>query len=199
MRSTLVLATAAALLGGCAALNSVTSDVASYGEWPADRKPGSYAFERLPSQEAEPTAKARAEALEAAAAAALAKAGFTRAAAGTSPDVLVQVGHRVQRERAIWADPLWWRGGFGYYRHGPWYGPGWGLNYRVDTVRVESEVAVLLRDRASGKPLYEARASTDSSARADAAMLSAMYQAALMDFPKTGLNPRRVTVQLPGS
>ncbi len=69
----------------------------------------------------------------------------------------------------------------------------------VDTVRVESEVAVLLRDRASGKPLYEARASTDSSARADAAMLSAMYQAALMDFPKTGLNPRRVTVPLPGS
>lgn len=202
MTTTLVRAVAAGaatlLLAGCAALNSVTSDVSSYGEWPADRKPGTYAFERLPSQDADPAARARTQALEAAAAPALQKAGFTAAPAGSAPDVLVQVGHRVQRERAIWADPLWWRGGIGAYRYGPWLGPGWGLHYRVDTLRVESEVALLLRDRASGKPLYEARASTDSGSRADSPLLAAMYQAALADFPKTGLNPRRVTVPLPG-
>ena len=30
------------------------------------------------------------------------------------------------------------------------------------------------------------------------AVAAAMFQAAMMDFPKTGLNPRRVTVPLPG-
>ena len=36
-------------LGGCANMNQVVNDVSTYSAWPADRKPGSYAFERLPS------------------------------------------------------------------------------------------------------------------------------------------------------
>ena len=54
MIRTLTLLATTALLAGCAAMNSLTSDVASYSAWPADRKPGSYAFERLPSQQARP-------------------------------------------------------------------------------------------------------------------------------------------------
>ena len=42
----------ALLLGGCAGISTVSSNVSSFGEWPADRKPGTYAFERLPSQQA---------------------------------------------------------------------------------------------------------------------------------------------------
>jgi len=47
-RSVLTAAAAAAVatLGGCAALNTVTSEVATYGDWPAGRSPGRYAFER---------------------------------------------------------------------------------------------------------------------------------------------------------
>jgi hypothetical protein len=44
--------TAAALaltLAGCASMNQLTSEVSSFSQWPAARKPGSYAFERLPS------------------------------------------------------------------------------------------------------------------------------------------------------
>ncbi len=193
--TTLATATAITLLAGCASFNSITSDVASFGEWPAERKPGSYAFERLPSQTADDRTRARADALEAAAAKALAKAGFTPAATGIAPDVLVQAGHRVSRaDRGPWADPLWWRGGVGYWRYGPWLGPHWGLHARYEPQRYESEVALLLRDRASGKPLYETRASSEGSTRGDPEMLSAMFQAALMDFPKLGLNPRRVTI-----
>ena len=53
----LLLATALAApltlgLGGCAAMRSVSSEVSTFGEWPATRKPGTYAFERLPSQQA---------------------------------------------------------------------------------------------------------------------------------------------------
>ena len=187
------LALSLALLGGCASLRNTTSDVSSFGEWPAERKAGSYAFERLPSQAARP---AEADALEAAALPALRKAGFTPAAAGAAPDVLVQLAARSQRsDSGAWNDPLWWRGGFGYYRHGPWLSPRWSLSMRSDFERFDREVAVLLRDRASGKPLFEARAVNEGNLDgADATTLGAMFEAALMDFPKLGINPRRVTV-----
>ncbi len=190
--------TALLLLGGCAGLNTLTAEVSSFGEWPADHRPGSYAFERLPSQQAR---AAEAEALEAAARAALAQAGFTPAAAGATPDVLVQVGSRVGRSEAPWADPFWWRGGFGYWRPNPWVGPRWGYSAQFDlSARYEREVAVLIRDRASGKPLFEARASHESvSTSASAPTLAAMFSAALADFPKLGLNPRSVTVTLPAA
>lgn len=182
----------ALLLGGCASLGSVTSDVSSFGDWPADRKPGRFAFERLPSQQAR---AGEADALEAAARPALLKAGFVPSDAGQEPDVLVQLGARFTRStRSPWDDPLWWRGGFGRFRHGPWVGPSWSLQMQLDNPRYESEVALLLRDRASGKPLYETRASNDSTSRADAATVTALFEAALADFPRPAISPRRVTI-----
>ncbi len=194
MKTALTLLLAASALSGCAALNSVTSDVSSFGEWPSARKPGSYAFERLPSQQ---TRAAETDALEAAARPALQKAGFTAVAAGTEPDVLVQVGSRVGRSDPPWAAPIWWGGSFGYYRHGPWIGPRWGLNYPYDALRYDREVAVLIRDRSSGKPLFEARASNEGNASsASSSTLAAMFEAAMLDFPRLGMNPRRVSVPL---
>jgi hypothetical protein len=191
-----LLMAAAMLLTGCAAMRSVTSEVSSFGEWPAERKPGSFAFERLPSQEARADETA---ALEAAARGALLKAGFTPAADGQAPEVLVQVGARYGRAGLTpWSDPLWWRGSFGYYRHGPWGGPRWSMGMGYDSLRYDREVALLIRDRASGKPLYESRASSEgSSPQASAATLAAMFEATLVDFPRLGMNPRRVTVALP--
>ncbi|MDP2005157.1 MAG: DUF4136 domain-containing protein [Rubrivivax sp.] len=186
-----------AVLVGCAGMRSVSSEVSSFGEWPVGRTPGSYAFERLPSQQAQ---AADSDRLEAAAAGALAKAGFTPAASGTEPDVLVQVGARDSRYLVQpWDDPLWWRGGFGYWRHGPWGSPRWGLSMHYDFPRYETQVGLLLRDRASGKPLYETRAATESNARADNATLGALFEASLMDFPRLGMNPRRVVVELPAA
>lgn len=192
----LSLALSTALLGGCASLRNVTSDVSSFGDWPAERKAGSFAFERLPSQAARP---AEADALESAALPALLQAGFTPVAAGASPDVLVQLGARSQRSGfVVWNDPLWWRGGFGYYRHGPWLSPRWNLSMRSDFERFDREVAVLLRDHATGRPLFEARAVNEGNIdTADATTLGAMFEAALMDFPRLGINPRRVTVAPP--
>lgn len=186
---------AAVLLQGCAAMRSVSNEVSSFGEWPTDRRPGSYAFERLPSQQARAN---EADALEAAAAAALAKAGFSPVAAGQPPDVLVQVGATDARVvSGPWDDPLWWRGGFGYWRHGPWMSPRWGMSMRMEAPRYERQVGVLIRDRASGRPLYETRASSEGNMPAEGPILAAMFQAALMDFPKLGMNPRRVVVDIP--
>lgn len=189
------LAAAAALLAGCATgPRTLAADVSTFGEWPAQRAPGRYAFERLPSQQAR---AADTERVENAARAALQAAGFTESADGGAPDVLVQVGLRVTRtDRGLWDDPLWWRGGFGAWRYGPWIGPGWSLSARMEPPRYDREVALLLRDRSSGRPLFEARATAENlnGAALDEAGLSGLFQAALTDFPRAGINPRRVVV-----
>ena len=123
---------------------------------------------------------------------------FTAAAPGQVPGVLVQVGARDRLVSIqVWDDPLWWRGGYGYWRHGPWVSPYWGLSIAYPVSRYEREVAVLIRDRASGQPLFEARASSEGHANPGPRTLGAMFEAALMDFPRLGLNPRRVVVTLP--
>jgi hypothetical protein len=185
----------ALVLTGCAGLRNISSEVSSFGEWPADRKPGTYAFERLPSQAALP---AEATAIEAAALPALAQAGFSPVASGQQPDVLVQVGARTSLTTlSPWADPLWWRGGFGYWRAAPWPSSRWSYGLRAEFPRYEREVALLIRERGSGKPLFEARASSEGSSDSYAGLMTAMFNAALMDFPKLGLNPRTVVTTLP--
>ena len=193
------LALAAATLAGCAAMNTVTSEVATFGDWPAGRAPGRYAFERLPSQQAQ--AKRQAD-LEAAAARALEAAGFKPAPDAAQADVIVQIGARISRtDVSPWDDPLWWRWGGTYWRHPGWrshprsafyyanFNSGWYTRY-------ERNVAVLLRDRATSTPLYEAHAQTDGTTAGDSALLAAMFEAALKDFPAAGAtNPRQVSVQ----
>jgi len=186
---------ASIVLSGCAGMATLRSEVASFGDWPAGQAAGTYAFERLPSQQARAQEQ---EVLETAARPALEAAGFKPATAGTEPQVLVQLGARITRvDRSPWDDPLWWGGSFGSWRHGPWSGPSWHLGLRMDPPRVDREVAVLLRERASGKPVYEARASNDGYSTGNAQLLAAMFAAALKDFPAVGLNPRVVVVPLP--
>ncbi len=181
-------------LSGCAGVATLSSEVASFGDWPQGQAAGTYAFERLPSQQARAQQQ---DTLEAAARPALEAAGFKPAPAGAEPQVLVQVGARVTRtDRSPWDDPLWWRGSYGTWRYGPWIGPSWRLGPRMESPRYDREVAVLLRDRASGKPVYEARASSDGYSNGGAQVLAAMFAAALKDFPAVGLNPRTVVVPL---
>ncbi len=195
-RLAMVLLTAA-VLTGCAALNQVTSDVSTYGSWPADRKPGTYAFERLPSQQTRPEAQQQ---LEDAARGAIEGAGFTPAADAKSADVVVQLGARVSAdERYLYPDPFWWRGGAFYGRRGPgrWSGSSFGLGFGYPVnPSYEREVAMLIRDRQSGQPLYEARAVNDGGSPAIATLLPALFQAAMKDFPSAGINPRRVTTEI---
>jgi hypothetical protein len=181
------------VLSGCAAMDSVVSDVSSYSHWPAERKPTTYSFERLPSQQANPRNQ---EILETAARDALASLGFTEASDAGSSDVLVQLSGRVTRyDPPLWNDPFFYPGAWG-----PWWGPGWGwhsgIGMRHDFPRYDHEVAVLIRDRRTGQSLYETRASNGSIASADARTWAAMFEAALKDFPQAAVNPRRISIPL---
>jgi hypothetical protein len=203
---------AAALLSACASAPSVHTDVASFGAWPAGRAPGTYAFDRLPSQAARADVSAQ---LEATAAPALERAGFKPAPAGSAPDVLVQVAARTDRTVSPWADPLWWRGGaWPAWPAWPavrvtasgvlvpvlpsvWVHPGWAGHAGWGSSRFGHEVAVLLRDRTSGQPLWEARVLSDSFSRGDAALFTALFNAALHPFPMATEGYQRVTVPVP--
>jgi hypothetical protein len=55
----------------------------------------------------------------------------------------------------------------------------WGATWRLDPPRYDREVAVLLRDRASGAPLFEARASSEGFQRStDGTALQPLFRAA---------------------
>ncbi|MEP7057095.1 MAG: DUF4136 domain-containing protein [Caldimonas sp.] len=200
MRISLVLAALLAL-GGCAAMKSFDSDVSSYSRWPAERKPTTYAFERLPSQQARPEQQ---QLLEDAARPAVEAAGFAPSSDPQSADVTVQLGARITAtDRSPFDDPFWWGPGlrrpffYPYHARGFW-GPrwpyGWGPRWR--DYDYEREVALLIRDRKTGQPLYEARANSDGLTPMVETALPAMFAAALKDFPNGGVNPRRVTVEL---
>jgi len=199
----------AALLAGCASLHSVDTSVATFGAWPADVAPGTYAFDRLPSQEAN---MARQQALENAAAMALAGAGFKPAADGAKPAVMVQIGARTERfEQSPWDDPFWWGGQrrFGYPGwgapypggFGPWgpYGARRGIwaPFPPQPDIYLHEVALLIRDASTGKALYETRASSDGYSAGGDRLLAAMFDASMKDFPRTNDKAHNVRVELP--
>ena len=188
--------TVAALLGlsACSSTYTVSAEVRSFGHWPDSRKPASYAFERLPSQQQD---EAQQTALEAAARPALERAGFKPAVDTKSADVLVSIGMSVSpNDRAPWDDPLWWRwhGSYGSWRYGPYWRGGLGPLWTEP--RYERGVALLLRDRSSGEPLYEARASNEGMTMGDSRLSGALFDAAMSDFPKAEPKPHRASVQV---
>jgi Domain of unknown function (DUF4136) len=197
------MAAAALSLSGCAGFHALNNDVSTYGPWPLDRKPATYAFERLPSQQERAEEQAQ---VEDAARGALAAAGFTPAATPAEAQVTVQVGARVGTyDRFPYVDPFWRNVSvgysYGYHRsfgrsrrglglgYGGWYGnAGW--------VGYEREVALLIRDQKTGQLLYEARASNNGASSMINPLMPAMFSAALKDFPASGPNPRSVNVEL---
>ena len=190
--ATVAGAAAFAVLAGCASLNTIESDVSSYSQWPADRKPGTYAFERLPSQQANAERQAS---LELAARSALTAAGFSEADPANA-DVSVQVGARVTRyERSPSFDPFW-------HGYAPWGYGGWGWGPRrfgpwppyQEPPYYGREVALLIRDRKSGSVLYETRATNEGGSSGGGPVLAAMFDAAMKDFPQAAVNPRRVQI-----
>jgi len=192
---------------GCSGINSVTIDVASQGSWPVDRQPSAYAIERLPSQQAD---AAEQERIEIAALPALEAAGFQRVPQEQA-DVMIQLGARAFEVAGrygytgspfYWRNDWWFHGGRWPFFYGPYapygfYGPAYGYGLGgYDFPDVQREVAVLMRDRSSQQFVYETRAVIVSRWTSEA-LLPALFEAALKDFPQPALSPRSVTIVLP--
>ncbi len=182
--------------GGCA--TQISSDVSTFGSWPADRQPDTYVFERLPSQQDQPDQQR----MEDAARSAIESAGFKPAPEAQTADVVVLLGTRVTASYfSPFDDPIWWGGGlyrprFGHVGFGGELGRGHIFGLDDSLRRYVREVSVLIRDRKSGRVVYETRASSDGVLPLTPALMTAMFQAAMTPFPGTEEKARSVTTPL---
>ena len=195
-RALSILVTAVALTA-CSGLHELSSDVSTFSQWPADRKPSTYTFERLPSQEQNPQ---QMQLLEDAAHRAMESAGFKLATDPKTADVSVNLGARVSpNEPSPFDNPFWWRGGLyshRFYGRPGFYRPGFYGGFGYEPPSYEREVAMLIRDRKTGQALYEVRVTNDGYSSSINSLLGAMFEAGLKDFPAGGPNPRRVVTQI---
>jgi Domain of unknown function (DUF4136) len=194
------------VLTGCAALNSLDSEVKTFGPWPADRQPASFTFERLPSQQVHPEHQ---QMLEDAARGALETAGFRAAADAGSAEYLMQVGARIELNNPwIYNAPLFWGGGWRYGGYGRWgrrpFGPGpyWGVRgyggpgWAYDSPTFDREVALVIRDNKTGQVLYETRAASSGFSDSLESVMPAMFAAAMQGFPNAVPPTRNVRTQV---
>lgn len=203
---------AVVLLPGCAALRQIGVDVVTFGTWPSKRAPGRYAFDRLPSQN--PASPEQMQ-LEAAAAQALQRVGFSAAESPARADVLVQLGWSRSRVLSPFADSSPWGTrtpldppppdrrahaavgvgvgiGLGTRRGGI----GIGGSFGEPATYERQQVQMLLVDRASRDKLVEIRVQHEAR-YSSADYLPLLFDAGLSGFPDLPPGTRQVTVQLP--
>jgi hypothetical protein len=195
----LLAAASLALLGGCGTMNSVSADVSSFGQWPEGRAPSRYAFERLPSQQANPDFQSR---VEAAARPALARKGFVAVDTPEQAEVLVQVAAQARTVQSPYYSDPWGRrydgrffGGLGF--GGLWGGRGglgFGMNFEPPISQMQ--VDVLIRDKRNTQTLYETHAVHQRAGGIIESLLAPLFDAALKDFPARAISPRVVTVPI---
>lgn len=194
LRSLWIVLLAAGLLSGCASGYLLDNQVQSFSGLQALPPNPTYRFERLPSQQADPSQVQ----IESLADPALFKAGLRRDDA--SPRYSVQVAARVQQTLSPWADPYWdtwgpW-GGWGPWPYGHRYaGFGW-RSPRIEQPWRQREVGIVVREVSSGKVVFESRAVNDGPWLDENVALGAMFEAALQGFPNAPPGPRRVDIQL---
>ncbi|WP_298429529.1 DUF4136 domain-containing protein [Ottowia sp.] len=199
----LVLLTAT-LLGGCAVgprvVDAEARAIASLPAGAPTLAGARYRFEPLPSQVGQPAG----ERVQAMAQAALARAGLVRDDA--QPRLAVQATATVNAYWAYdwgtpygWGRPGWSLGvGVGHHFRGGSVGFGFGVPMGMDpsVPAYLSEVSLLMRDLASGRMVYEARARHDGPWHDTDNVLAALFVAALQYFPSPPPGPFRVGVPL---
>lgn len=200
------LLAASALLGGCASVYLVDNQVRSYATWGAAGSPApgqTFRFERLPSQNEGRRATAQ-DVLETPVRQTLEQWGLKPAVPGdASARWSVQVSARtVRHPRAPWEEP-WPAGPFGLWGQGhvvtadgrAVFVPM--MSMRMDIPYFEREIAIVVRDAASGRVAYETHAAHDGRWNDSPALWAAMAQAALRGFPQPPAGVRQVNIEVP--
>lgn len=198
-RSFLAIFFVALWLPGCGTTRLVDSNVRSYATPPFVPVGASYRFERLLSQQADGGQQAR---LEAMAQQALARVGLQHNGTSASYSVQVAAGIKVD-PYSPWDRPAvgWWPGwNFGFGLHsGPMsigaYGPmhGFGLDQSPYYWR---QVSLVIREMRSAQVVYETHAAHDGPWADSEAVLPAMLEAALKDFPNPPPGVRRINLEI---
>lgn len=178
------------LLSGCATGYLLDNEVQSFSGLTAVPAQPTYRFERLPSQQGLGQTQ-----LEALADPALHRAGLRRDDA--NPRYSVQVSGRIQQILSPWASPWdgWGAFGFGHHHRGIGFGFG-GPFPRMESPWYQRDVAVIVRELASNRVVYETRATNAGPWMDSGTVFAAMFDAALQGFPTPPPGPRVVNIQV---
>ena len=181
-------------LTGCSGMRIVDSDVRAYTTAQAITVPATYRFELLPSQQA-----AQRLGLQDMVQAELDKVGLHRD--DVAPQYSVRFDLRVQQDaRSPWSDPGF---GSGFFYPYPVVTPqGVVYHYRAPMFMMEMpwyrrEVSLVMRRLSDGVLVFESNARSDGYWSDDEAVLPAMFEAALRDFPNPPQGLRRVNIEIP--
>ena len=192
-------------LSGCSTVRRVDSQVSAFSSLEAMPAVLNWRFERLPSQQnLTGTAAQRQKALEAMVSRELNKLGFAaQALEGTgAARWSIQISARTQRlERSPFEDS-WDRPGFGFPGRDYVVTGDGRVIYLPMIPRMEPpwfvrEVGLIMRDTADARVVYETSARHEGRWADDEAVLPAMFEAALKDFPKPPAGPRLVNIDIP--
>ena len=188
-------------LTGCAGMRMVDTDVRSFATPPGVPLGATYRFERLPSQQADAAQQNR---LEVIVQQALSKVGLQRNDAAASYSVQIAIGMKVD-PYSPWdrPSPGWMPGlnlGFGLHSgnvmvmgNGP-YMPGFGMGELPYYWR---QVSLIVRKLNTSQVVYETHAAHDGRWADSEAILPAMFDAALRDFPHPPPGVRRIHIEIP--
>ncbi len=200
-RSLIATVFAALWLTGCASVRLVDTDVRSYVTPPGVPAGASYRFERLPSQQANAAQQDR---LEGVAQQALGKVGLQRHDSAASFSVQVSASMRID-PYSPWDRPapgwgLGWNLGFGMRSGNVMIGansplrPGFGWG---DSPYYWRQVSLIIRQLSNGQVVYETHAAHDGRWSDSEAVLPALFDAALKDFPNPPPGARRLNIEIP--
>ncbi|MEP6969316.1 MAG: DUF4136 domain-containing protein [Betaproteobacteria bacterium] len=183
-------------LAGCSGMRIIDSEVHAYTVPPGVSVPATYRFEQLLSQQARPTQRNQ---LEDMVQTELDKVGMRRD--DTAAQYSVSFELRVHRDpRSPWDDPGYGAGFFRGFpivtRHGVVY-PYPGPYFVAEMPWYRREVSLLMRRLSDGGLVFETHASSDGYWADDAAVIPAMFEAALRDFPNPPPGPRQVNIEIP--
>ena len=183
-------------LSGCSGMRIIDSDVSAYTTAQLVSLPARYRFELLPSQQTLPEQHKRIQDMVQAE---MVKVGMRRD--DIAPEYSLRFDLRVHRDaRSPWNDPPY---GAGFLSAYPVATPrGVVYHYRMPLLMMETpwyrrEVSLLMRRLSDGVLVFESNARSDGPWADGEAVLPAMFQAALRDFPNPPQGMRRVLVEIP--
>ena len=188
---TAALLATAVLLGGCATVSTVESDVQSFSAAPTPVQPGAFRFERLPSQDQDAGQSAI---LEGMAQKALEKAGFSRNDAAARYGVQIGAG---KSEAVAYPDPFFGRFAWSFGRPRIWYGRPFYASPWPDRELYVTRVRLEIRELSTSKVVYESTATNEESWFKADRILPALFEAVMADFPTPPKGVRKVVIKLP--
>ena len=186
-----------ALLAGCAGVRLIDSNVTAFSAWtaapPAPDTP--YRFERLPSQQSQPSGNLQQDRIEAIARTSLARVGMDLVpdAARFSVQVILntQVLERFPDESLLMGGPGMF---FGAGSRGSSFGMSFPI--RFGEPYYKRDVTLLIRELATQKVVFETRALHDGPWADTFAVLPAMLDSALLGFPQPPGGTRRINTEI---